>query len=157
MLTDLTPQATDAIQKAKDNKLVDSLEQAMIAQLPHVDAPLTHTFTPGLYCREIFLPMGTLITSKIHKTEHPFVILSGKVAVWSEEDGESVITAPHFGVTKPGTRRVVLSLEDTRWVTFHAVEETDLEKIEDMLIEPHNEHLHALPLDSSLHILKLEE
>ena len=57
---------------------IDELEAGML-QFPEqlIDLPVTHRFTPGLYSREIFMPKGTFVTSKIHKTEHPLVILSG--------------------------------------------------------------------------------
>ena len=105
---------------------------------PAAEMPVTHMFTPGLYVREIFMPAGTLLTSKIHKTEHPFVILSGKVSVWVGDGEETLFEGPYVGVTKPGTRRVLYIHEDTRWLTFHPTEETDLAVIEQQLIEPHD-------------------
>lgn len=123
---------------AKQNEKINALEQALVDNLPAVECPLIHRFTPGLYAREIFMPAGTIITSKIHKTEHPFVILSGRVRVWTDEDGDVELVGPHVGITKPGTRRVLAILEDTRWITFHPSEETELVALERELIEPHD-------------------
>jgi hypothetical protein len=39
------------------------------------------------------------------------------------------VEAPYFGITEPGTRRVLVMLEDTVWTTFHATELTDPEEI----------------------------
>lgn len=114
---------------------VDRLQLAC-SQLPQIDCPLTHKFTPGLYFREIFMPQGSLVVSKVHKTEHPFVILSGAVRVWTDESGILEFRAPYVGVTKAGTRRVLYITEDCRWITFHPTKETDLKKIEDQIIEP---------------------
>ena len=108
--------------------------QEKLAKLPQVDMPLTHRFTPGLYVREIFMPKGTLVISKIHKTEHPFVCLKGHAAVWIEGVGVQQIQAGHIGITKPGTRRILWMHEDTVWVTFHPTEKTDLKEIEDDVI-----------------------
>jgi quercetin dioxygenase-like cupin family protein len=105
-----------------------------LAELPQVDCPLTHRFTPGMYTREIFMPKGTFIVSKIHKTEHPFVVLTGKARVWIEGEGVKVITAPHVGFTKPGTRRVLLILEDCRWLTFHRTDKTTVDEVEPEVI-----------------------
>ena len=105
-----------------------------LAELPQVDCPLTHRFTPGMYTREIFMPKGTFIVSKIHKTEHPFVVLTGKARVWIEGEGVKVITAPHVGITKPGTRRVLLILEDCRWLTFHRTDKTTVDEVEPEVI-----------------------
>ena len=82
--------------------------------------PLTHTFTPGLYSRQIFMPAGSMLTSKIHKTEHQFIVSSGRVTVYSESGSVETLSAPHIGITKPGTRRFLLVHEDTTWTTFHA-------------------------------------
>jgi len=112
---------------------VDRLEAAL-AILPQCDMPLTHRFTPGLYMREIFMPKGAIVISKIHKTEHPFVILKGRANVWIDGQGVVKLKAPHVGITKPGTRRVLYIPEDCSWITFHPTSQTDLEQIEDEVI-----------------------
>lgn len=99
--------------------IIDKLEVAMRDNFDNVDCPLTHRFTPGLYTREIFMPAGTMVTSMVHKTKHQFMVLQGKVSVFSENDGEQIIEAPYVGYTLPGTRRVLLIHEDTRWITCH--------------------------------------
>ena len=113
---------------------VDEIELA-VAGLPDVETPLTHIFTPGLYAREIFMPAGSLVVSKIHKTEHPYVISKGRVSVWTEEDGVAELSAPFTGVTKPGTRRVLYVHEDCVWTTFHVADEENVEAIEERIIE----------------------
>ena len=35
-------------------------------------APLKHTFLDGSYMRQITMPKGMLLTSKIHKIRHPY-------------------------------------------------------------------------------------
>lgn len=103
----------------------------------HEIAPVTHHFTPGLYAREIFMPEGLIITSETHKTEHPFVVSQGRVIVYNEADDTTMIVqAPHFGVTKPGTRRLLIIVQDCVWTTFHATLHTDVSKIEEEILEP---------------------
>ena len=94
---------------------------------------LEHTFGDGLYTRKLFMNKGDIIVSKIHKTTHPFFVLLGACLVY---DGEGVtpIKAPYHGITKAGTKRVLYILEDCVWVTVHATNETDLDKIEEELI-----------------------
>jgi hypothetical protein len=120
----------------------DAIEREM-AKFPQERLPVRHLFTPGLYIRECFLPHGTRCTSKIHLTEHPFVISMGRVTVWSGIAGEAPqeFGAPYTGITKPGTRRVIHVHEDTIWSTFHPTQETDVAKIERELIFRHDEHL----------------
>ena len=116
----------------------DSVEARLLAQFPAVDLPLIHRFTPGLYVREIFMPAGTVCTSKIHKTEHPYVVLTGKALVLIPGQGVELIEAGKVGITQPGTRRLLAILEDCRWLTFHPIEESeqgDLEAIEARIIE----------------------
>lgn len=117
---------------------IDELEATMLDNFEIVDCPVTHHFTEGLYVREIFLPAGTLATSKIHKTQHQFIVMKGKCIVWI--DGvEQIIEAPFIGVTEPNTRRVVYIIEDSIWATTHINEKNEtVEQIEERIIEKHD-------------------
>jgi len=120
-----------------------------IKELPKVELPLTHEFVPNMYIRTIKMPAGTVVVSKIHKTEHPYVITKGKVSVWIEGIGEQIIEAPHKGITKVGTRRVIFIHEDCEWTTFHPTNKTNLEEIEkDVIYNPEENTLEnkALPI-----------
>ena len=110
------------IVRENDNR-IDELEATIIQEADSlIDAPLVHKFTDGMYIREIFMPAGSLWTSKIHKTEHPYVVSYGKVAVSIDADEWYEITAPYTGITTPGTRRVLFILEDCIWTTFHRID-----------------------------------
>lgn len=98
--------------------LMDRVEYS-IAQLPPVEVPLVHVFTPGIYSRQMSVPAGTLITSMEHKTEHPFVLLQGSLDVITP-NGPIHYEAPCMGVTPPGTKRVAYIIDDVVWITFHA-------------------------------------
>jgi hypothetical protein len=132
----------EVIQRLNDYR-IDELEAAMVENLDLVECPVTHVFTEGLYTREIFMPAGSLVTSKIHKTEHPFVLSKGKLLVCIDKGEWVEMVAPYTGVTKPGTRRVAYIIEDTIWTTFHANPDdlTDLEEIENLIIEEHENPL----------------
>lgn len=95
--------------------------------------PVKHSFVDGAYIREIFMPKGTLVTSKIHKFKHPYFVMKGKCSVQSEK-GLEQITAPHHGITEPGTKRLLYIHEDTVWITVHVTKEKDLDKIEEEII-----------------------
>jgi hypothetical protein len=90
--------------------------------------PIVHTFGEGFYMREISMPKGQLMTTGIHKKEHPFFILKGDVSVLTDE-GLIRITAPHRGVTKPGTKRLIYMHEDTVWITVHITDKKTIEEI----------------------------
>lgn len=132
----------EVIQRLNDYR-IDELEAAMVENLDLVECPVTHVFTEGLYTREIFMPAGSLVTSKIHKTEHPFVLSKGKLLVCIDKGEWVEMVAPYTGVTKPGTRRVAYIIEDTIWTTFHANPDdlTDLDEIENLIIEEHENPL----------------
>ena len=107
---------------------MDEIDDAVLTQ-PQVEMPLKHIFTPGLYTRQILMRAGTLATTRIHLTEHPFIVSMGVASVWSHETGWVKISAPHLGITKPGTRRVIFAHEDTVWTTFHVTDKTDPDEI----------------------------
>jgi hypothetical protein len=134
------------IEKTMDEK-IDELEAAMAENLEPVVCPLNHRFTNGLYVREIFMPAGSLITSKIHKTQHQYFVLKGSVSVWIDEGEEIFIEAPYIGTTEPGTRRVLYVWEDCIWATAHPNPDNEnLEQIEERIIEKRDNKL----IDSDL-------
>lgn len=134
---DAPSSALEMSMRAASNVNINAIEQAM-AKFERLECPVKHRFTPGLYIREIFMPKGALVSSKIHLTEHPFVVSKGIVQVAMDGGATQRIEAPYTGITKPGTRRVLLIEEDTIWTTFHPTKETDLAKIEAEIIYPHD-------------------
>jgi hypothetical protein len=93
--------------------------EAFVADKPQQECPLKHTYPVGMYVREIFAPAGSIITSRIHKFDHPFFLMKGKLTVISETEGLATYTAPAHGITLPQTRRAILIHEDTVWITVH--------------------------------------
>ena len=119
------------------DRRLDSL-QSLIERLPQIELPLTHRFTPGMYIRTIQMPRGAIVVSKIHRTQHPFVITKGRCSVWDAQNGVQQLCAGHIGITMPGTRRILYIHEDTEWTTFHATDKTTPEDVEAAIIEPHD-------------------
>ena len=119
-------------------KDINKLEKFMSKQpdVQHNDCfPLKHIFGDNIYIREITMPPGQLITSKIHKFTHPYFVMKGKVSVVTE-DGVIHIQAPYWGVTKAGTKRVLYIHEETVWITVHSnpKDEKDTCKIENYIV-----------------------
>lgn len=140
MVQDLAKQDIPPWVAASQNNRFNDLERMLAVSGPDITQTnkAESYFVPGFYIRQILLPKDSIWTTKIHKTEHPFVISKGKVAVWSQEMGTHTLTGYCTGITKAGTRRVIYIIEETLWTTFHATEETDLKKIEELLIYPHD-------------------
>jgi hypothetical protein len=95
--------------------------------------PLKHSFGSGCYVREISVPAGQIVVTKIHKIDHPCFIMKGVCSVLTERGVEKLVAPMHF-ITKAGTKRIVYVHEDAVWVTVHVTDETDLEKIEEQVI-----------------------
>tara|TARA_B100000470_G_C19706534_1_gene353424 strand:+ start:30 stop:599 length:570 start_codon:yes stop_codon:yes gene_type:complete len=96
--------------------------------------PLRHFFSDdGFYIREVFNPSGEFIVTKIHKYSSPFFLLKGCMTIVSE-DGEKRIRAPHYGITKAGTKRIIYAHEDCVFVTVHRTDKTTIEEAEQEII-----------------------
>ncbi len=125
---------TEAFERMNEIDAIMEARPDMVRQLP-----LYHLFPKGQYVRTIFMPAGTRLTTRVHLVEHPFFILTGSVEVWGEDGGYEILNAPHVGLTKPGTRRVIRILADCLWATVHLnpTEETDPEKIVERVTYDH--------------------
>lgn len=116
---------------------IESTEQSVKESIETFDRHtcLSHGFkleeamTPGIYIRELTMPANSLVFSKVHITEHPYVITRGVVSVY---DGKTVntFTAPHKGITKSGTKRLLYVHEETTWVTFHPAPSDKIEEMD---------------------------
>lgn len=138
------------IQRYNDDR-IDELESVMLSEGNIIEFPLVHRFTNGMYIRQIFMPKDSLITSKIHITDHPYTVSLGATAVSIDGKDWEHIVAPYTGITKAGTRRILYILEDCIWTTYHPIpkmksefnylsdEEIELivKDIENEILEPH--------------------
>lgn len=121
-----------ALEIQEQNVSVEEWEGKTLS-LPQIDCPLVHRFAPGVYLREITMPAGAFIIGHEHITEHVNVVLSGKALV--RMNGEvSTLEAPMVFISKPGVRKVLLILEEMRFITIHPTEETNLSIIESLVI-----------------------
>ena len=105
--------------------------EAIMATMPNqVVSPTRHVFAKGAYMRCIHMSKGTITTSKIHKTQHISVVVSGDVTIAKADGTQERVTGPHIFVTEPNTKRAIVVNEDTMWITFHVTDKTDLASIE---------------------------
>jgi hypothetical protein len=107
-----------------------------LAKLKQVECPVKHMFAPGVYLREIFMPAGSIVIGKIHKTEHFNIIESGRCLIRHDDGEVETLQAPLTFVSKAGVQKILYIEEDTVWKTVHVTPETDLVKLEEILIEP---------------------
>jgi hypothetical protein len=106
---------------------------AIVGDELHEMNPVKHTFAGGCYIREIFNPAGLILVTKIHKKEHPFFLMKGKMSILTE-DGVKTIEAPYNGVTPPGTKRAIFTHEDCVFITVHATDRVTPEEVEEDVI-----------------------
>lgn len=100
-----------------------------------VECPLKHLFAPGVYIREIWMPAGSIVIGKIHKTEHFNIVQKGRVSVFSPDRQREIIEGPITFLSAPGIQKVLYIHEDTVWSTVHVTDDRDLERLEKALIE----------------------
>lgn len=112
---------------------VDRLTEFMLTQ-EQADCPVIHRFGPGIYIREVTLPAGIMAVGHYQRHEHFNVVLKGKVAIIDGEGNQQIIEAPTCFVGPPG-RKVGLVLEETIWQNIYATDETDVEKLEELLLD----------------------
>ncbi len=113
-----------------DGRVLD-LEQVM-KTLPQVTMAPKHYFADGLYCRELMIPKGTLLTGMIHKKEHIIILFSGELSLW-DGDGWARVKAPYFNIAPAGSKRMGYAHEDTVGMNIIATDITDVDEIESAL------------------------
>lgn len=111
---------------------VDKIErQCMDGNPVLLEIKTTHKFVNGIYIRQVTMPAGSMIISRIHISEHPFAILQGEIDVRTHK-GISKLNAPYVGVTMPMTRRILYAVSDCVWATFHVMEKPN-ETVDEIL------------------------
>jgi len=115
------------------HEALEKNENAMTGEELHTYNPVKHTFADNCYVREIFNPAGQLIVTKIHKKEHPFFLMKGKMSILTE-NGVVELEAPHHGITKPGTKRIIYTHTDCVFITVHGTDKKTPEEAEEEVI-----------------------
>lgn len=113
---------------------IDRLQAEMI-KLPQLELQTEHFFVPGMYCRRVYRPAGTLIVGKVHKQPHFFLCAKGEIIAWTE-NGMKKLQAGDVVECKPGTKRVTMATQDSIGITIHKTDKTDLDEMEAELVEP---------------------
>lgn len=135
LLNDSQPSASLTLRSQLDRL------QEEISRYPQTTALETeHHFCDGMYARVYRQPADILVVSKIHKKENFFIVAAGK-AVITTDDGPVELSAGMLFVTKPGTKRAVLTGPEcgVTIITVHRVgRERRLDRLEKRLTE-HNE------------------
>ena len=92
-----------------------------------------HHFANGLYAKEMCIPANHIVGSHKHKYSHLSLLASGLVSV-TVENITTEYKAPACIEIKAGLEHQILAKVDSVWFCIHATNETDLEKIDEVLI-----------------------
>ncbi len=80
--------------------------------------PLTHSFSDGVYIREMSMLEGGIVIGKIHNRSHTWFLMKGKLKI-ANEDGVVTYSAPTYVNANSGAKRVIIALEDSVFVNVH--------------------------------------
>lgn len=107
--------------------------------LPQLSGRVVHRFGPGLYIRELTVPVtpgtASFMIGRCHKVEHVNIMLKGRVVVLNKDGSLEELVAPLTFIGKPG-QKIGLVIEEMVWLNVWATDETDVEKLEAMFLEP---------------------
>jgi quercetin dioxygenase-like cupin family protein len=98
------------------------------------DLGTVHHFSDGLYAKEMLIPKGYQAGQHAHKYSHLSILAKGSVKVVTD-DGVQEFTAPACIDIKAGIHHVIEALEDSAWFCIHATDETDVSKVDEVLIK----------------------
>lgn len=102
----------------------------------HIEPPVSHFFSDGVYVREIFMPKGSLVVGKVHATTHLNIVSKG-ICIVVTALRSLTIDATKFPQTfesAAGEQKVVYMIEDVVWSTVHVTDSKDLKEIESKVI-----------------------
>lgn len=131
----------DHISNMSLTERIDAFETNLL-QYDQVEIPVKHEFIKGLYRREITFKKGTMATGKIHPEDHMDVLLSGKMAI-ATEDGYKIIEGPLCLTSKAGNKKAGIALEDTTWVSYHPTDKKTVEEVEKEIFTANYLHIDA--------------
>ena len=94
-----------------------------------------HHFSDGLYAKQMSIPKGSIACQHKHEYDHLSVLAQGKVRVLFDEDKVEVYEAPACINIRKGINHTIMAIEDSTWFCIHHTFETDMNKIDSVLIE----------------------
>lgn len=99
---------------------VDLLQAGIEENMPSNESlmRLEEFFLDGIYIRKFYMPAHQLVISKVHALESFSIISKGLVSIATEDGPRTVTPGTHF-FAPAGTKRALLTHEDTIWSTIH--------------------------------------
>lgn len=98
-------------------EIIQLVEDELL-KLPQADHGLRHLFTDGLYIRHVLIQRGCLFTTPFYREECVLTVLRGRLIIITE-NGAAAVNGPYFTQTAPGTKRVILAVDEVEAHTIH--------------------------------------
>jgi quercetin dioxygenase-like cupin family protein len=98
-----------------------------------VDLGVVHHFSAGLYAKQMLLPAKHFAVSHAHAYDHLSILAKGDVTV-EVEGVRTEYKAPACINILAGQHHTITAHEDSVWFCIHATQETDADKIDQVLI-----------------------
>jgi len=89
--------------------------------------PVREWLHGGMYSRELTIPAGTLLTGKIHTTDHVFNLSKGKLLVLANDKMET-IEAPTFIEVNAGSKKIGYAYTDCVCTTTNTTQKTTIQE-----------------------------
>lgn len=102
-----------------------------------IDFRIKHHFSSGVYIKQMFLEKGHYVMTHEHKYDH-FGLLGSGVAVVELDGVEETHKGPCVIEIKAGRKHKITAIEDINWFCIHSTDETDPEKVDEVLIKDGN-------------------
>lgn len=106
----------------------------MSALKEQVDHDTIHHFSSGVYAKQMRLPKGATALTHKHEYDHLSILAQGVVLLDTPE-GRRLYAAPTAVTIRAGIPHGITALEDTVWFCIHATDETDPEKVDQVVIQ----------------------
>jgi hypothetical protein len=89
-----------------------------------IDLNVKHFYINGMYAREITIPKGAMITSRVHAYGYVDIMISGDITIITDA-GKSSYSGYNLFEGFAGKKRVGLAHTEVKWITIHNVPNRD--------------------------------
>jgi len=97
-----------------------------------IDLGVVHHFSAGLYAKQMLLPAKHYAVSHAHAYDHLSILAKGDVTV-EVEGVRTEYKAPACINILAGHHHIITAHKDSVWFCIHATDETDADKIDEVL------------------------
>ncbi len=118
------------------DEMLDKVEAEM-ERMGTTEFETSGFFVGGMYVKTVVIPAGSYLTSRVHKTNHPFILSQGSMIIYTQDGGEMRVDAPYIDITLAGTRRFAMAETDCLWTCVHRTDKTTHEEVEEEVVEPY--------------------